>query len=85
MHISVKDTLWDMTKEAEMLKKAKESGHDGLAIHKGDGVIDYVGTDPSQVKHAISNSGEFDRSSDSILKALLPLILSGSLGENISP
>ncbi|MEX5367399.1 GNAT family N-acetyltransferase [Acinetobacter haemolyticus] len=52
------------SRRADIVKKAQELGHDGIIDPRGD----YVVFDPSQIKSAISNDGNFDSSNPNIYK-----------------
>lgn len=55
---------------AEDISKAKSEGHDGIIVTKGesdDGTSDYIIFEPTQIKSAIGNNGNFDPNNPSIL------------------
>ncbi|HNJ86749.1 MAG TPA: hypothetical protein PKU92_09220, partial [Agitococcus sp.] len=70
--VSVKNPYFATTQEKQSLKfatqahadlvtqRAKERGHDGMVVQFPDGTIELVAFDPTQIKSATSNNGEFN-------------------------
>lgn len=52
------------SRRSDIVKKAKELGHDGIIDPRGD----YVVFDPNQIKSAVSNVGTFDPNNPNIYK-----------------
>lgn len=67
--VEEKRRMRNATPEAvvRMTEELKEAGHDGVIVNLGDGVLEMVAFDPTQVKSAIANRGTFDRKDANIL------------------
>jgi len=84
VYLSMQDPLvydfeggsWDESRQAQIIKDAKENGHDGVIFKNiqdggwfgGVGIDDvYVAFEPTQIKSATGNKGNFDPSNPNIL------------------
>jgi hypothetical protein len=65
--VGMSDAL-DPAELADIIKQAKEDGHDGVILSPGEmGGTDYAVFDPSQIKSAIGNRGTFDPNDPNIM------------------
>ena len=55
--------------DKKLIEKAKSKGHDGIIGKLGDFTKEYVVFEPTQIKSAIGNSGEYDTNNPSIIMA----------------
>lgn len=52
--------IWRLIREDRFSIAAKNAGFDGIKINEGDGEVAWVAFEPTQVKSAIGNNGNFD-------------------------
>jgi hypothetical protein len=53
----------------KIVKDIKDEGYDGIIFRHGDGNTEYITFDPTQIKSAIGNDGNFDLTNPVITKA----------------
>jgi hypothetical protein len=60
-------------------KEAKSKGYDGLVIENSEGGTEYIVFKPTQIKSAVSNTGNYDPKNPNIMKGVIPAIPAGGL------
>lgn len=75
----------------EATEALKKLGYDGIryddtkGMPRGKGGVNYVAFDPHQIKSAMGNNGEFDRSSPDITKSLPVIFIASRYGPDTRP